>query len=386
MNDHVSISTSGVERLEIVRSADRLAAVGPAWMQLWHRLDGLIFQSHDWITAWWETVADRDQRELRIGLVWRGGRLAAVLPLAICRRKGLRCLVWAADSYTDYGDILVAPECPSSALQRLWAELSAAGGFDLAYLNRLLPDAEARKLFAPAASGGVKLRPNHRDEVSHRVVGPWKSGKAWFEAQSKKTRQNYRRALKVMEEAGELKFRLLPADEPLGPVLERLSALKRKWLASHARQSELFDEGAPALASLVDVLARAGVLRLFALEANGVMIAVSVNFVHRGTMMAFVTTYDPDFSRASPGMVLMMDYIRWSIDHDLAMVDFLCGAEPFKQRFATQSVTLPSVLGTRTMQGSLASLADHTHQVVLAIRNRRRLLASNSDIKAGAAN
>jgi hypothetical protein len=38
------------------------------------------------------------------------------------------------------------------------------------------------------------------------------------------------------------------------------------------------------------------------------------------------------------------------------------------------------------MQGSLASLADRTHQAVLAIRNRRRLLASSSDTKAGTAN
>jgi CelD/BcsL family acetyltransferase involved in cellulose biosynthesis len=173
-----------------------------------------------------------------------------------------------------------------------------------------------------------------------------------------------------MEEAGKLRFRLLSADEPLAPVLERLSAFKRKWMAQHGHQSELFDEGAPALASLVDVLARGGLLRVFVLECDGAMIAVSVNFVQRNTMMAFVTTYDPDFSRASPGMVLMMDYIRWSIDNGLSLVDFLCGAEPFKQRFATQSVTLQSVLGTRTVQGSLASLADHTHQAIRSIRRR----------------
>lgn len=371
MNTFVSIDAVGTERLEIVRSADRLAAVEAQWMQLWHRTDGLIFQSHAWVSAWWSTVADRDQRALRVGLVWNGDRLVAVIPLAIGKRKGLRFLEWAASSYTDYGDILVAPECSLSALQDLWAQLCDAGGFDLAFLNRLLPDAAARKIFAAGASSGIRLRPNHREEVSYRVAGPWKSGTAWFEDQSKKTRQNYRRGIKTLEETGKVKFRLLAPDEPLQPVLDRLSALKRRWLVQHTRESQLFEEGAPVLAALVDALARAGVLRIFVLECDGVMVAVSINFIQRQVMMALVTTFDPDFSRASPGIILIMDYIQWSIDHGLGMVDFLCGAEAFKNKFATQAVTLQSVLGTRTAQGTLASVADGIRERIRHARQRK---------------
>ncbi|RWC44899.1 GNAT family N-acetyltransferase [Mesorhizobium sp.] len=370
MNTIVSIDASSAERLEVVRSADRLAAIEADWMHLWHRTDGLIFQSHAWISAWWSTVADRDQRALRIGLVWKGDRLVAVFPMAIGKRKGLRFLEWAAGSYTDYGDILVAPECSSSALQDVWARICEAGGFDIAFLNHLLPGAAVRRIFTPDTSGGIRLRPNHREEVSYRVAGQWESGAAWFAEQSKKTRQNYRRGVKTLEEAGKMKFRLLAPDEPLQPVLDRLSALKRRWLVERKRESQLFEEGAPVLAALVEALARAGVLHIFVLECNGAMVAVSINFVQHHTMMAFVTTFDPDFSQASPGMILMMDYIRWSIDHGLRTVDFLCGAESFKHKFATQGVVLQSVLGTRTAQGSLASLADRMRQRVRHVRGR----------------
>ncbi|TIO05360.1 GNAT family N-acetyltransferase [Mesorhizobium sp.] len=370
MNTIVPIDVSSAERLEIVRSADRLAAVEADWIHLWHRTDGLIFQSHAWISAWWSTVADRDQRALRIGLVWNGDRLVAVVPLAIGKRKGLRFLEWAAGSYTDYGDILVAPECSLSALRDVWVQICNAGGFDLAFLNRLLPGAAARRIFTLDTSGGVRLRPNHREEISYRVTGQWESGAAWLAAQSKKTRQNYRRGVKTLEEAGEVKFRLLAPDEPLQPVLDRLAALKRRWLVQHKRESQLFEEGAPVLAALVDALARAGVLHIFVLECDGAMVAVSINFVQHHTMMAFVTTFDPDFGQASPGMILMMDYIQWSIDHGLGTVDFLCGAESFKHKFATQGVVLQSVLGTRTAQGSLASLADRMRQTVRHVRGR----------------
>lgn len=376
MNKIAAIDAVGIERLEIIGSADRLAAVEADWMKLWQRTNGLVFQSHAWISAWWGTVRDRDRRSLRIGLVWNDDRLVAVVPLAICKRKGLRFLEWAANSYTDYGDILVAPECSLSALQNLWTQICSAGGFDLAFLNRLLPDAAARRIFTPGASSGVKFRRNHREEVSYRVAGQWASGAAWLADQPKKTRQNYRRGIKVLEEAGEMKFRLLAPDEPMQPMLDRLSALKRRWLALHTRESELFEEGEPVLAALVDALSRAGVLRVFVLECNDAMVAVSINIVQHNVMMAFVTTYDPDFSRASPGVVLMMDYIQWSIDHGLGMVDFLCGGEAFKHKFATQAVTLQSVLGARTAQGALVSLADRIRQTIGSVRTRGLASAS----------
>ncbi|TPN70645.1 GNAT family N-acetyltransferase, partial [Mesorhizobium sp. B1-1-5] len=167
-------------------------------------------------------------------------------------------------------------------------------------------------------------------------------------------------------------FRLLAPDEPMQPVLDRLAEFKRKWLAARGHESNLFDEGSPALAALVAVLAREGLLHVFVLECAGMVVAVSINFVQRNTMMAFVTTYDPDVERASPGMVLMMDYIQWSIDRGLTMVDFLCGGEDFKRRFATQSVTLDSVLGTRTLRGTLAALADRTLHAGRELHQRLR--------------
>jgi CelD/BcsL family acetyltransferase involved in cellulose biosynthesis len=345
------------ERLEVVTSDARLEEIAKPWMDLWRSVDGLIFQSHAWVSGWWRAIPDSHRRKLRIGLVWEGDRLLAVVPLAISRRKGSRFLEWAASSYVDYGDVLAAPECPIASLQCLWRMISATGGYDIALLNRLLPDAAAHGLVAPAA-GAAGLRPNHRAEASYRVTGDWANGAAWLNAQSKKTRQNYRRSIKFLQESGDVRFRLMGSDEPLPPVLDRLAALKRKWLATHERQSQLFDEGTPILAALVRALADQGLLRIFVLECDDAVIAVSVNFVQRQTMMAFVTTYDPDFSRGSPGMVLMMEYIMWSIDQGLSTVDFLCGAEAFKERFATQSVRLTSASGTRTLTGAALSLAD----------------------------
>lgn len=368
MNMHALGATIRAERLEIVTDSARLAEIGPAWDELWSRTDSLVFQSHAWISAWWHTLPDRDNKQLRIGLVWNGDRLDAVMPLCLHRRRGLRFLEWAANSYSDYEDVLAGPDCPTAALGRLWAELAGLGGFDIALLNRLQPGARMRELAASRAR--PTLVPNHRSEVSHRVTGAWTTGAAWFDSQSKKARQNYRRGQNAMSEFGVAQFRLLAEDEPLAPVLARLSALKRKWLDARGHASALFEEGDVALSALVEALARAGVLRIFVLELDGLIVAISINFEQHGTLMAFVTTYDPAFERASPGTLLMSDYIMWAFDHGLHTVDFLCGAEAFKQRFGTEAVTLGTFVAAGSLRGRGVLALDHARHALAQRRQR----------------
>ncbi len=112
------------ERFEIVRTAERLAAVGPAWTALWRRSGALVFQSHPWISAWWASAPDRERRALAIVLAWRGDTLVGVLPLATVRRKGFRVLEWAAKDCSDFGDALLADRTNAGLVRRMWQQAS----------------------------------------------------------------------------------------------------------------------------------------------------------------------------------------------------------------------------------------------------------------------
>ena len=371
MNLHAPNGLVRAETIEVVTDAARLAEIGPAWDALWSRTDGLIFQSHAWISGWWHNLSDVDLWELRIGVVWNGDRLEAIMPLCVQKRRGLRFLEWAANSYSDYEDVLVAPGYAPEALHVLWDQLTASGGFDIALINRLLPTAQMQAM--SGRGGVVRLVPNHRSEISHRVSGEWTTGNAWFESQSKKPRQNYRRGKKSMAELGDLRFRLLDADEAVEPVLERLSALKRQWMDARGHSSALFEAGDKTLAALVDAMAQAGVLRIFVLELDGLIVAISVNFVQHRSLMAFVTTYDPAFERLSPGTLLMNDYIMWAFENRYHVVDFLCGAEAFKSRFATQAVRLSTLIAPGSILGRGVLLGDMVRHRIAKWRAHRSL-------------
>ncbi|MBD8066759.1 GNAT family N-acetyltransferase [Devosia sp. PTR5] len=366
-------------RIEIVRDADRLAEIGPAWDALWSACGALVFQSHGWISAWWRNAPDRADRSLRIGLIWEDERLLAILPLATHRRRGLVFLEWAANSHSDYGDLIAAAGVAQTQLDALWSRVCADRGFDIALINRLLPDARMRALVA--RDHGVRLQPNHRTETSHRVTAQV-DGASWFEGQTKKARQNHRRGWKFLEDAGPVRFSVLGADAPRGPVLDRLAALKRQWLLAQGHSSALFEAGTQTLADLVEVLAQKQILRLCVLECGDAIVAVSVNFVQHGSMMAFVTSYDPAYERASPGTLLMSEYIKWAFDNGPSTVDFLCGAEAFKTRFATEAVELGTFAGAATLKGRLALTADEAQRALRAWRQRRTTSAVEQPLAA----
>ena len=50
----------------------------------------------------------------------------------------------------------------------------------------------------------------------------------------------------------------------------------------------------------------------------------------------------------------MVEYLTWAFDHGMAEVDFLCGEEQYKFKFATAQTELASYVGAKTWIGGIA--------------------------------
>lgn len=346
---------------EIVTTKDRLAAVRAPWHALWRQSGLPVFQSPDWIGAWWTTLPPGEQRRLLLVLAWQGEALVGVMPLATKRRYGLRLLEWAAQDCADYCDVLLAPGQPIALAGALWQAARQHGGFDVARLGHLRPEAQAQILLHQDGAG---IQLDARSEAAFRICGPYASGAQWLAQHPKKVRQNYKRGLAQLQGLGEARLRLVEEAPEQAAVLAQLADFKRQTLQRRGLVAPLFDEQSQALAALVDVLQAERQLRLFVLEVAGKPAAISVNFEHDGTLSAFVTAYDPALEKASPGYVLIFEYIQWAFDNHLKVVDFLRGAEDFKKRFASTAVPLCTFAASGSVLGWLALKAN-------ALRQRR---------------
>ena len=347
-------------RLETVRTPDRFWQLDDAWQALWARADGNVFQRFDWGGAWWRSSGEPNGFRFNIVLAWQGDDLVAMAPLITRRYRGMRVLEWAAKDCSDYCDIMLAPGFDKlDVIASIWRHVSTESRFDLAYIARMQQDANAQLLARISGPKSVRLRSSHRVALATGIkLGEWTSSKAWFQTLGKKGRNNHARGWRILETSGPVAFRLLERNEDIAPALDRICALKQSWADERRVSPPVLQNGAALLRELVQTLARAGSLRLFVLECDQQIVAASLNIMDRDRLLAFVAAYDPAFDRASPGTILMVEYIRWAIDNGLAMVDFLCGDESYKDRFADVRAELASFTGARTPLGWMAIAAE----------------------------
>ncbi len=342
-------------RTEIIEASSRMREVGPAWDDLWQRSSKSVFQSHGWIAAWLGSRQASDRAQLCVGLCWMGDRIVAAMPLVTRRHRGVRVLEWAAKDCSDYCDAIVDPGLPDgrSALEMVWAAVVAAAGFDVAYLSHVRPNAALGGLVTNRPKS-VELKPGHRSARSLQVVSHGASGHSWFRSLNKKARNNHTRGLRIVGELGPVAIRVSEPGQFDDTVLERMISLKQEWLVATQHNNDILNNDALILRALVKELSRQKVLRVFSIHCGAALVAGSVNIVSGTHMQAFFAAYDPKFDRASPGTLVMVEYIIWAFDNGIAEVDFLCGEEEYKFKFANAQTDLASFVGARTLIGNVA--------------------------------
>lgn len=340
-------------QVEIVTTEDRFQAIRTPWDRLWCKTVGDVFRSHGWLSAW--LAGGGRAVTPHVVLAWRGDELVAAFPLAVRRHWGLRLLEWCAQAFSDYCDVLVLPEIVPR-LPTIWDIVWQAGGFDLLNLRHIRPDAAIGRCLGPPPDRSVRMRGNRRVRtVSIDCVYP--SGEAWFRSLGKKGRNNVWRGERLLTGlGGEIAYRCLdPALHSVDAEMKWLFEVKQEWARARKRSSLLLRADGRAMEAMLRAAAQSGRMRLFVLTSGGSIAAASVNFLQGDSLQAYMTGYDPAFERASPGMLLIVHYVRWAYDQGLATVDLLRGREPFKLRLATSGTALNSYDTARTLLGRVAN-------------------------------
>lgn len=327
--------------VEVVTSVLRFRELETPWSHLWSNAPTNAFQSYAWIAAW--VAHKKSDYNLRIGLVWHADRLVAVLPMAVHRFHGLRILEWAAQCVTDYCDGLGEV----ADLQTAWNAVMQLGQIDLVRLKNIPRGAKAQFL---ADCRDMQFA---EDEICLKMTFQHPSSVAWVKSFTAKRRTLYKRRRRLLDEIGTVE--ITHCDHIPDPaLLDTLHRLKQTWLATHRQGSYLIDDGPDRLASLTRALAQIGRLHLSVMTCNGVVVAGSINIIHGDVFMVFMCTYDAEFSRVSPGSLLMFENMRWALDAGFRTIDYLRGVEDFKREWANAETILYWVIGVVTRRGRAA--------------------------------
>src|SRR3954468_7273730 len=101
----------------ILTTEAAVADIASEWEQLQKRTGCDIFLAYGWLDAWWRFLGKPHGWKLHVVIGRENGRLVAVAPMAVIRRRGLKVLRWAGADTSDFNDFLL--EDPVQAAE-LW--------------------------------------------------------------------------------------------------------------------------------------------------------------------------------------------------------------------------------------------------------------------------
>jgi CelD/BcsL family acetyltransferase involved in cellulose biosynthesis len=312
-----------------------LAALRPAWLDLWARCGGDPFAHPDWLTAWWSVFAPGPAVT---ATVWRGRDLVAFAPLY--RDPVSRLVLPVGGGPSDRTDVLVDPVATGAGESLAAAIDSAAGEADIlwpdvpvdAAILALDPPPGRRRTVVP---GAVTLAIDLGQGVGAVPAARWRK---WRMAGHRAAR----RGGLALVDAGSF-----------GPT-----AFARQLVTLNAARFDPAAGGvfgdprmAVFVAQALPALAAAGLLDGRVALIGGEVAGVQCGF-HAGRRgHAWLGGFDPRFARESPGTLLLGDAVRRAVARGDEALDLLRGAESYKSGWGAAPTRLLQVRWSRTGHG-----------------------------------
>jgi len=295
----------------------------------WDRLAldaGTPFVTHAWLSCWWAAFGSGDP--LWVLLCDSDGSLRAGALLAQTRGR----VAAAANVHSGDWNGIARDE---DARAELWAALAALGA------------ARVHLQAMPENAQGTRSACGELERAGYRVLqvpgpfSPWLSlPSSWEEligSAKAGLRQQVRRRRRRLEQEGSVAFRTVRGGPMLDADLDAFLKLEASGWKGQSGTAILSSRSTERLyRDFARAAAEEGWLRLNLLELDGTVIAASYDCAFAGGASLLKTTFSEAHSRLSPGLVLLADVLRSSIEEGLGSYDFLGDPETYKTRWASE--------------------------------------------------
>lgn len=293
----------------------------------WDRLldavpDSTPFQSGEWLIAWWKRFGQGRLMTLAMRV---SGRLCGLAPLYVNNGK----VLFIGSGVSDYLGVLFEPSIEEACATALFNHLAGCGGWSLCRLEDMKPSHALLSVKPPEGFKAILVPgeiclcvdlPSNVEEFRkrHGRAGKCGSKRAWRRLEA--------RGLKL-EMAGDEAEAVSFMD-----ILFRLHS--KKWEA--AGKSGVL-QGPEIRAFHIDAaleFQKKGALRLYRMVVEGKELAALYGFTHRNRLYGYLMGYDPEFSKSSPGILMLLSVAEDCITRGVQGFDFLRGGEKYKYDWA----------------------------------------------------
>ena len=330
-----ALEMEGAEvRFEIVTEESEFLALREEWNDLWSRAEEpRVSQGFDWCLAGWKTTGLPRAREIALVTARSEGRLVLVWPLTT-RRAYLWKLAGAmgAES-TEYDPLLVDPALGSERLARAAHEFvrrsHIADVLTVPFVNEASPRSQV-------IAQSTAARETHGLPAPSLSWSGFASWDAYMASRSSKLRTGYNRRLRNFKALGDVKIAFLEDASSRIAAIDWTLRMKADWLARKNIGNDFIRE--PEYRAFLIELARStSRMAVMTMTLDGRIVACKIGTVDNARFEGFITVYDPQFEDYSPGVLILVDCLRWCFAKGLTY-DFRIGDEAYKLNWANEAL------------------------------------------------
>lgn len=329
-------------RFEWVTDSDQFLALRDDWNLLASSVVDSIFLTHSWLANWLKELAP--EAELHVLTAREGERLVAALPLFGDRQTGAgrHWKIMGTGVLTpNHLDIISDPAFVGQA-RAGFADLllEESANWDVLEFDKLPADSGTVEAFASALAQAGLATSCSESAVCYVCDLP-PTYDEYLASRSKSTRKKIgetRRWLRKQPES----VQLAQADTEKSALraLESLERLHQERWGAKGYPGVFAD---PRVVRFHEAEVRAalasGSLRVYTLSDGNEIVAVSYNYLVGATAQAYLTSFDSNWSKASPGVLLRAFAIEQLIAEGATVFDWLEGAESYKKAWCTHDRT-----------------------------------------------
>ncbi len=346
-------------QVRVVESAAELSLLADEWELL--QKDSAVtsvFATFDWLYLWWKTY--HRGRPLRLLLARDGDALVGILPLYVDTVSMLRFPVrllrfvgtGGDTSPDDLGPVLARGR-EREVAQALADATMRMPGWDVLKLTDMDPGCAFTTVMAATANNSWLGCLTGRSELIAHLALP-ATFDAWLQSLHRDRRYRVRNVRKKLNAAHPARFFVWQDAATLDQGVDRLIHLHRKrWEKlgqSHAFSTPEYVDFHRAVMHACMVRDR---LRLYCLEMDGQIVAMSYFYKFRDTVYLMQSGFDPDYSDLKPGQVLLGYVVESAIGEGHKVLDFLRGDHRYKDELATGERETVYLTAFRASPGAL---------------------------------
>jgi len=306
-----------------------------SWNELLSRTTCANIQlTHEWLSTWWEVFGDNER--LFLITVTDGSKIVGIAPLIITKvisKAGfeLRKLTFVGDGLTDYHDLLIANERRKEVLQIFLTFIfKDKENWDAVHFRNIRSDSPNLPILRDSLRD-TSLTFTERINIKAPYISIDCDWLKYYGALGKNIRSDMRRRLNCLAKMGKAEFVRLHEIDDVMNTLHIIKSIHVKCRQAKGEISWYTDEKRLRFVSLI--LERFGDrkwLDIVFLKLNDRIVAYYLGFVFGNVVYFWNTGFDPEFSRVSPGKLLLHHWIKDSFAAGYREFDFMVGQEPYK--------------------------------------------------------